>query len=646
MKYRSEIDGLRAVAVLPVILFHAGVTAFSGGYVGVDVFFVISGYLITTILYTEIREDRFSLLTFYERRARRILPALMFVCLCCLPFVVAWMIPAQQQDFARSLMSVFVFGSNIYFWRASDYFAAEAEEVPLLHTWSLAVEEQYYLLFPLLLLLLLRYRDRVTISVLVAVTIGSLALAEYASWEYPGANFYLLPTRAWELLCGSLCALILARRGPMQSDVLAGLGLAMIVLSIFLFDKTTRFPSVYAVLPVLGSVLVILCATERTWVARVLSLKAVVAIGLISYSAYLWHQPIFAFARIRAGAEPAIWIMLGLSVLALVLAAVSWRFVEQPFRRRGTGDAKVVRRRVLATALVTSVAFVAIGYSGFTKAGLFWGRFNDPVLTAYLDEQFNPVRGLARNCGPSTLEGETCRTGDDPVIAIWGDSFAQHIVPAIQASTDDKLPIVQLTLPRCGPFADTAPYTANIGMSWSRSCAAFNNDVLDWLRNSPSVQYVVLSSPFRAYVSEEWQVLHKGELMPSSLDLAVRLFRETLAEIEAMDKTPIVISPTPQSGHNIGRCLAMRTWVGADTDVCDFLLEDAAEITRLTSTFIDLIAEEGHEVVRLSDYMCPAGRCETKIGDTFIYFDAAHMTAAGARLIGERFSLDFAQAGQ
>lgn len=634
MKYRREIDGLRAVAVLPVILFHGGITTFSGGFVGVDVFFVISGYLITIIIHTEIREGRFSILTFYERRARRILPALVFVCLFCLPFAVMWMIPSQQGEFARSLVSVFLFGSNFYFWRANDYFASEAEEAPLLHTWSLAVEEQYYLIFPLVLLLLLRIGPRTTIGLLVLATLGSLALADYASWQYPRANFYLLPTRAWELLCGSLCAFVLWRRGPLRNEWLGAIGLAAIVAAILLFDEATRFPSLYAVIPVLGTALIILFATEGTLVARVLSTKALVAIGLVSYSAYLWHQPLFAFARIRVGEEP-VWMMLGLSVLALVLATFSWRFVEQPFRRRAAGDKARARMRVFIAAGVSSSAFIAVGLSGAGKDGLAWGLFNDSERTTYLDRQLQPVHGLAKGCGPATLKAALCQTGPDPVILVWGDSFAQHIVPAVLTATSGRLPIAQLTLPRCGPFADTAPYTTDLGLAWSRSCASFNNDVLEWLRASPSVQQVVLSSPFRAYVSEDWQVLHDGELKRSSVDLAVELFRATLEKIEAMGKTPIVVSPTPQSGRNIGRCLAMRAWTGSDPSRCDFELAEATDTTRTAMNFIDRIAME-HTVVRLPELICPDGICRTIRSGTFMYFDSAHLTDGGSRWVGQQ----------
>ena len=320
MIYRKEIDGLRAVAVVPVILFHAGLAVFSGGYVGVDVFFVISGYLITTILISELEQGNFSIARFYERRARRILPALFLVMLCCIPFAWIWMLPKELQDFSLSLVAVALFGSNILFWRQESYFAPAAELKPLLHTWSLAVEEQYYLLFPLALMLCWRFgRGRVFLTI-AGVAVASLLLSEWGWRNAPSANFYLAPMRAWELLIGSLCAFWLSGRDLRPNNRLSLLGLALIVFAIFYYDDATPFPSVYALLPVLGTALIILFGGAGTWVAGMLGARPFVGIGLISYSAYLWHQPLFAFARLRSINEPTQSLMLVLAALSLVVS--------------------------------------------------------------------------------------------------------------------------------------------------------------------------------------------------------------------------------------------------------------------------------------------------------------------------------------
>jgi peptidoglycan/LPS O-acetylase OafA/YrhL len=302
MDYRREIDGLRALAVLPVILFHAGFETFSGGFVGVDVFFVISGYLITTNILAEIEQGKFSVVNFYERRARRILPGLYLVMLVCIPFAWFWLLPSDTRDFSQSLIAVSVFVSNILFWRESGYFGSAAELKPLLHTWSLAVEEQYYVLFPLFLTLFWKLGKVFLLVTLGFVFVISLILAEWGAQNRLSAAFYLLPTRVWELLIGAFAAFYLSQVnrqdfGRLLSEVTGWSGVALITGAVFAFSKATPFPGFYALVPTIGTVGIILFATQRTTVGKFLGNKLFVGIGLISYGAYLWHQPLFAFAR-------------------------------------------------------------------------------------------------------------------------------------------------------------------------------------------------------------------------------------------------------------------------------------------------------------------------------------------------------------
>ncbi len=367
MKYRPEIDGLRALAVIPVILFHGGSNIFSGGFLGVDIFFVISGYLITGIILEELSQGRFSLKHFYARRARRILPALFCVILVCIPFAWVWMLPSQYQDFSRSLLAVIGFVSNIFFWQQSGYFAAAAEEKPLLHTWSLAVEEQFYLLFPLVLWLVWKYGKRQTYLWVGLAALASLMLSEYASRYHVNANFFLLPTRAWELMIGALCALVHHQTPTQKNNVAASLGLGFVVVALITYNESMRLPSLYSALPVVGTALMLLYATQRTWVAKLLSVRIMVGIGLISYSAYLWHQPLFAFTRIRTYQEISPFMVLGLTLLSLALAAITWKYVEQPFRNK-QHSRYVPNRRALPLALVTAFLLLAAGaHGGFTS---------------------------------------------------------------------------------------------------------------------------------------------------------------------------------------------------------------------------------------------------------------------------------------
>ncbi|MEM7461830.1 MAG: acyltransferase family protein [Pseudomonadota bacterium] len=390
--YRPEIDGLRAVAVLPVIMFHAGIAGFSGGYVGVDVFFVISGFLITSLLLADLDSGKFSLLNFYTRRARRILPALYLVVLICIPFAWYWLLPTQFADFGKSVAAIGVFISNIEFYNLQGYFGPAAEEMPLLHTWSLSVEEQFYVVFPIVLFLLWQYKWRsvsITVPVLLACLLLSFAISDWASGARPSGNFYLIPTRAWELLVGALCAFALKSRNGASLNavnsgaqdnialkfggVIAFAGIAMIGLAVFLFSEDTPFPSRYALLPVGGTALIILFASPGSVAGRLLALRPMVAIGLISYSAYLWHQPLLAFYRVQH-IDEQVQVLIALIAAAFVLAFLTWRFVEKPMRSGQLSFFKTPRQ-VLTLSAAFSVLLVTVGVT-INKSDGFRYRFD------------------------------------------------------------------------------------------------------------------------------------------------------------------------------------------------------------------------------------------------------------------------------
>ncbi|HKY03170.1 MAG TPA: acyltransferase family protein [Burkholderiales bacterium] len=370
ISYRREIDGLRAVAVLLVILFHAGFSAFPGGFVGVDVFFVISGYLITSIILAEKKAGTFSLLGFYERRARRILPALFFVMAICIPFAWLWLLPSAMKDFSQSLAAVAVFGSNVLFYSESGYFAPAAELKPLLHTWSLGVEEQYYVLFPLFIMLTWRLGRRSILAFLGIAALLSLVATQWAAYHQPDAAFYLLPTRGWELAIGAFIAFRSGRARTLEfsaatREALSAAGILLIAYAAMGFDDKTPFPSLYALVPTIGAGLLIVFATPSTVVGRLLSARLLVGIGLISYSAYLWHQPLFAFANQRSTSSLHLWQMIALSIAALPLGYLTWQFVEKPFRSKSI----VGRKTIFHFACLGSLFFVGFGAFGHVSNG-------------------------------------------------------------------------------------------------------------------------------------------------------------------------------------------------------------------------------------------------------------------------------------
>ena len=632
MHYRSEIDGLRALAVLPVILYHSDIGGFSGGYVGVDIFFVISGYLITTILKEDLEAGRFSIWHFYERRARRILPALFLVMLVCMPFAWLWMLPSQLKDFSQSVAAVSLFVSNILFLQETNYFDGAADLKPLLHTWSLAVEEQYYIVFPVLLLLIWRLNSRSVRSYLALFALLSLALCEYASRNYPAANFYLVPTRAWELLAGSLCAFSTLKVASPARSFLGFAGLAMIVVSIFLFDESTRFPSLYALVPVVGTVFLILFGTRGTPVARILSMQILVGIGLISYSAYLWHQPLFAFARLRSLTEPGLPVMLFLTLLTLLLAYISWRFVELPFRRRG--NPLIPSRNVLlVSAAVGSIVFSTLGVFGHLTAG-FPERQAGGIALGILEHRTRANVGLHADCKDLLRQKSKCQTTNDPSLLLWGDSFAMHLAEALTAS-DDTGSFVQYTKSSCAPVLGVSHFGARHSRKWAQECISFNDAVLEWLQSNDTVDLVVLSSPFGGLIHNP--ILSRdGNEFPKQSDpsLLAKRIKRTVEQIHELGRRVVIVSATPRSGWDIGQCAVRSVIFGHPESICNFPLNHDSLYRQLISQVTGDVP-----VIWLSDMICPNSHCHPIQEGVFLYNDYGHLSYEGAEYLGRRHML-------
>lgn len=370
MIYRPEIDGLRAFAVLPVIFFHAEYPLFSGGYVGVDIFFVISGFLITSIIVNDLELQKFSFTNFYLRRARRILPVLFLVMASAIPIAWAWLPAGDMREFGQSIVSTILFSSNILFWLQSGYFDTSAELKPLLHTWSLSVEEQYYFLVPLLLFFVWKFGHKKYVAlVLLILSIASLFFAVSTVKINPNTAFFHLHTRFWELGIGAIVAVIIRNRentatmALWQCNVLSITGFFCAILPIFLFDKTTPTPSFHILLPTVGTALIIAFARPNTIVNSILKWPPFVGIGVISYSLYLWHQPVLAFARHRLIGEIG-GITPFLFLLIFILSYLSYRFVEKPARSAQCSN------KVLIPILVVVASFLMLfGISSHLNGG-------------------------------------------------------------------------------------------------------------------------------------------------------------------------------------------------------------------------------------------------------------------------------------
>lgn len=637
MRYRPEIDGLRAVAVLPVIAFHAGSGLLAGGFVGVDVFFVVSGYLITGILIEELRAGRFSLAGFYERRARRILPALFLVVAACIPFAWAWLLPGDMAQFASSVAAVALFVSNFLFWSEAGYFDTAAELKPLLHTWSLAVEEQFYVLFPLLLLGLWRLAHGRVLPWLVAGVLGALVLSHWSVLSHPEAAFFLIHARAWELLAGAALACWLAGRAspagaaPAVVEGLALLGLGLIAWAVFAYDASTPFPGLYAIAPVAGTALVVAFAQQGTLAARLLGSRLLVGVGLISYSAYLWHQPLFAFARHRSLSEPGAATFLALTLLTLVLAALSWRFVERPFRERG----RISRRSVVVLALAGSLLFVAFGLVGRATEGSF-GRSHTLAEAQRLEAKIATNYGLRRGCSAREELPSDCMTASGPDIAVWGDSYAMHLMQGLQASWDGS-GIVQLTSSECAPIPGQAPVTRGESPRRAEECIEHNDGVLRYIERTPSLRYVVLSARFERHIGDEAILLRDGRIVPGR-DVALDGLVDVLRQLRAHGLVPLVVSAPPRNGVDVGRCLVAAALAGQDPAACDVALADDLRLNVSTHDFLARIEAEV-TVLRLHEGMCAGAVCPAQVNGVFLYRDAGHLSREGSAWLGRH--MDF-----
>ena len=367
MKYRAEIDGLRALAVLPVILFHAGFEWFSGGFVGVDVFFVISGYLITTIIISEMAEGKFSIVNFYERRARRILPALYFLLIVATIYAL-YTSPMYGRDIFQSIFATTVFAENILLYiESSNYFDVGVSQKLLFHTWSLGVEEQYYLFFPIFLILFWSSGKKNIVWVIAILAFFSFILSEWGWRNYPIFNFYLSPTRAWELFAGSLVAFYLDKKSQQSNQLKSFVGMILIASAIYFYDETTPFPSIYTLVPVIGAALIIIFADSKTLVAKVLSSKYLVGIGLISFSAYLWHQPIFVFYEREMEDYLNLYFDIDwrpiLILFILSISTFSYFVIEKPFRYQ------VPKKIFISTFTIITILLISISFYGHKTVG-------------------------------------------------------------------------------------------------------------------------------------------------------------------------------------------------------------------------------------------------------------------------------------
>jgi peptidoglycan/LPS O-acetylase OafA/YrhL len=636
-------------------LFHAGFAAFSGGYIGVDVFFVISGFLITTIIIDEIERDDFSITRFYERRARRILPALFVVVMACLPFAYMWMLPTQLEAFARSLAALAFFGSNILFAFEHSYFSESAELKPLLHTWSLAVEEQYYLLFPLFIFIAWRLGRHRVFWALVTIAVLSFLLSEWASGTRPNINFYVAPTRAWELLVGSICAFLTFRRTRPLSDVLSAVGFTLIVVSVFAYDETVLSPSVYTLAPVIGAALVILFAVEGTWVARLLSTRVFVGVGLISYSAYLWHQPLFAFARLRSLNELGHGWMAALVVAALMLAWMTWRYVEQPFRRPAS-PAYANRRIVFAASGAVVAVFAAVGLAVHFNEG-FEHRLTGELLRVAAAQSDKPQRACYHDHGDEMPDHPVsgCLSANDYGeidVIMLGDSHSVSLSEQVsQSLKSNGIGSYRASYLGCMPFVGFRRF----GKGGVYECDEFYRGAYQYATEH-KVDVVVLTSRYQLFLNGDRFDNGEGGKEtgePAWIDLTshatsdlndkarrTRVLRAMEENIRALAQEfkVVLVYPVPEAGWDVPVYGFKKAYFGdGAVELTTSYSAYKARVQDINALF-DKIIDDLPNVygARVQEILCSDtnGRCVNADSNGVYYHDDDHLSTVGARLVG------------
>jgi peptidoglycan/LPS O-acetylase OafA/YrhL len=651
--YRPDIDGLRCIAILTVILFHIGLPKIRGGFVGVDVFFVISGYLIGSHVYRETRSGTFSIRKFYERRAKRILPAFFFVLFTLYVLGCLLLSPNELKRLSAQALAAIASCSNLYFWLKEGYFAPRAETNPLLMTWSLGVEEQFYVFFPLLMMMFKRFSPKRLLICLGGLTSLSFLLSVVEVIHYPTAAFYLLPSRAWEIGVGCILGIFevefpqysLFQKRSHRTDLLAFGALIVLLGSCMLYSKNIPFPGATALLPVAAALALIRTRESRIngWI---LSAKPLVWIGLVSYSWYLWHWPLLSLARISTGGTLSITNGCLLALCGLLLSVFSYFAIEKPFRRTTrTGP------RFLAGYGFACLLFAAPAVLIFASRGLP-GRFpqalsiemsaavgsQDPCLASYSDSR--PINSPF--CLPPHL--------DKPVIALMGDSHASALAYELRSKSNAKGWVFDdLTKSSC-PQLGTVTRAMLSHPAHVEQCAAYNKAALDYVLEDPNIRTVILAGFWSAAypLQKGYGYVHVGETALGSSDQNWSNFQSGLADavrqLRDRNKEVIIATDVPRFRVDplivtIGSAIPLRRRFGEFLALNHAQFGSEPELSAIPSEdrqankIITQIARNtGAHVLDLTYELCDGELCKYNLNGASLYLDQQHLSSLGARI--------------
>lgn len=620
LTYRPEIDGLRAIAVIPVIFFHANIPFFWGGFIGVDVFFVISGYLICNIILSDLEKNQFSLINFYNRRMRRILPALITVIFTCFPMAFWVMAPYQMESFAKSALAALAFVSNIFFFFEDSYFSESEIYKPLLHTWSLAVEEQFYLIFPIFMMLFWQFGKKTLLCLILSVSVLSILLTQWGgnlNFQSPyieedllffnqpvWADFYLPIGRTWELGIGAITAIILRnRRIPVNTltDLAAIVGLLLIVYSVAVIDLTTPWPGFYTLIPVTATVLLILFAQQNTIAGKILSSRILVSIGLISYSLYLWHQPIFAFLRVQIPEGLSTSLITIAIAACFTLAFFSWRFIEQPFR-----VSRKITTKHAFICLSTSCLCLGLLAAAVVKTNGFINRIDPHNLDLVNTSPFERGKYVGHNFWYMRKFDFPNKPGKK--IVIVGDSFAQDFVNVVRENSYlENQNVVTFSLPlRCFTYLqDPNLADQNITANFKNCRDEYSlAKGINLMQNSDVTIFSFAWNSAQIGTIEAVRSGLKSEHQKKIIFLGPKSFGHV--KINSLTELPLEDRPSYKQHVTLSNVPKMLVQAGVNS-------------------FIDL-----QKLICSEDYNCPVFTPDGLL----ISYDGMHLTKAGAKFLG------------
>ena len=673
MQYRKEIDGIRGLSVIFVILFHAKVQFFEGGYLGVDIFFVISGFLITNIILKQLNEGNFNLLYFFERRARRILPALVFLLISISIISIFLLFPDEIVDYSKNVNSVLFFYANHWFVNKVSYFDINQENL-LTHLWSLSVEEQFYILFPILLIFIYKLKNNYFLLIIFFIFILSVILTQFGGnlkfhkpflenelkfFAIPGFGFYILPTRIWELLAGSITAyLMMNKRIKYQNfSFLSYLGILLIFISIILFDAQSQHPSILTLVPILGVCLVIMFISKKTILYKILSNKLFTTVGLISYSLYLWHYPIFKIIEKIFIIDISFYYYFFGIIISIIISFLSYKFIEKPFRN------KTQIKLSLFLKIVFSLYIILILYTLiFIKSNGMEHRFSANVISIYNSKNNFDTRILECSLYGKNTNNYCIRGADvTPNTVLLGDSHAAILAKSIEKIYKKKnKSFAQLTYDGCPPALNLQIFKAK-----NFKCELFYADALKYLKDNPNIKNVIIAARWPTLIDGERFNNQLGGIESGDFHKVVPIISNQLLldetkrksiikseiskyikEIINLDKKIILIYSIPENGWNVPKTYARYLKFYGEISNNLFIRETTfKKRTQESSLFLDELSkiDPQNKIIRVKpeDYFCNSKvkkKCIAYYDGKILYFDDDHLSIFGSDFLIEKIS--------